>query len=79
MPTHEIAECVNALVARSAPPKGVKIRYAVQTGTAPPRFTLFANRPKDVPEGYLRYVENSLRERYGLHGVSVRLRLRSSR
>ena len=79
VPTHEIAEFVNALADRNAPPKGVKIRFATQTGTAPPRFTLFATRPKDVPEGYLRYVENALRERYGLYGVSVRLRLRSSR
>ncbi len=79
VPTHEVAEFVNALVDRSAPPKGVKIRFATQTGAAPPRFTLFANRPKDVPESYLRYLENSLRERYGLYGVSVRLRLRSSR
>ncbi|MBA3474323.1 MAG: ribosome biogenesis GTPase Der [Rubrobacter sp.] len=79
IPTHEVAEFVNALVDRSAPPKGVKIRFAAQTGTAPPRFTLFATRPQDVPEGYLRYVENSMRERYGLYGVSVRLRLRSSR
>jgi GTP-binding protein len=79
VPTHEVAEFVNALVDRSAPPKGTKIRFAAQTGSAPPRFTLFANRPKDVPEGYLRYVENALRERYGLQGVSVRLRLRSSR
>ena len=79
VPTHEVAEFVNALVDRNPPPKGVKIRFAAQTGTAPPRFTLFATRPKDVPEGYLRYVENSLREHYGLYGVSVRLRLRSSR
>ncbi len=79
VPTHEVAEFVNELAARNAPPKGVKIRFAAQTGTAPPRFTLFANRPKDVSEGYLRYVRNALRERYGLHGVSVRLRVRSSR
>jgi GTP-binding protein len=79
VPTHEIAEFVNALVDRNAPPRGVMIRFAAQTGTAPPRFTLFATRPKDVPEGYLRYLENALRERYGLYGVSVRLRLRSSR
>jgi GTP-binding protein len=79
VPTHEIAEFVNALVDRNAPPKGVKIRFATQTGSAPPRFALFATRPKDVSEGYLRYVENALRERYGLYGVSVRLRLRSSR
>jgi GTP-binding protein len=77
--THEVAEFVNALAERSTPPGGVKIRFAAQTGTAPPRFTLFANRPKDVPDSYLRYIENSLRERYGLHGVSVRIRVRSSR
>jgi GTPase len=79
VPTHEVAEFVGDVVNRSAPPKGVKIRYATQTGSAPPRFTLFANRPKDLPESYLRYIENSLRERYGLWGVSVRIRAKSSR
>jgi GTP-binding protein len=79
VPTHELAEFVNALVDRNPPPKGVKIRFAAQTGSAPPRFTVFASRPNDVPEGYLRYLQNALREHYGLYGVSVRLRLRSSR
>jgi GTP-binding protein len=79
IPTHEVAELVNELVGRSAPPKGVKIRYATQTGTSPPRFTLFANRPKDVADNYLRYVENALRERYDLWGVSLRIRVKSSR
>jgi GTPase len=79
VPTHEVAEFIGELVGRSAPPGGVKIRYATQTGTAPPRFTLFATRPKDVPESYLRYVENALREQYDLWGVSVRIRVKSSR
>jgi GTPase len=79
VPTHEVAEFIGDVVNRSAPPKGVKIRYATQTGSAPPRFTLFANRPKDLPESYIRYIENSLRERYGLWGVSVRIRAKSSR
>jgi len=77
--THEVAEFVNALVDRTAPPGGVKIRYATQTGTAPPRFALFANRPEDLPDNYLRYVENALRERYDLWGVAVGVRTRSSR
>jgi GTP-binding protein len=79
IPTHEVAEFVGELVGRSAPPAGVKIRYATQTGTAPPRFTLFATRPKDVPASYLRYVENALRERYDLWGVSIRMRVKSAR
>ena len=77
--THEVAEFVNAIVDRTAPPGGVKIRYATQTGTAPPRFTLFANRPDDLPDNYLRYVENAFRERYDLWGVAVGIRTRSSR
>ncbi|MDP9440556.1 MAG: ribosome biogenesis GTPase Der [Actinomycetota bacterium] len=79
VPTHEVAEFVNALVDRTPPPGGVKIRYATQTGTAPPRFTLFANRPDDLPDSYLRHVENALRERYDLWGVAVGVRTRSSR
>lgn len=77
--THEVAEFINQVVDRSAPAKGVKIRYATQTGSAPPRFTLFANRPKDLQESYLRYIENALRERYDLYGVSLRIRVKSSR
>ena len=77
--THEVAELINELTDRNPPPSNVKIRFATQTGVAPPRFTLFATRPKVVPDGYLRYVENAIRDRYGLYGVSVRLRLKSSR
>lgn len=79
LPTHEVAEFVNRLVGRSAPPGGVKIRYSTQTGSAPPAFLIFANRPKDIPDNYLRYVENSIRDRYDLYGVSVRIRVKSSR
>ena len=79
IPTHEIAEFVNELVDRNAPPRGVKIRYATQVGTTPPRFTLFANRPDDLPDNYIRYVENALRERYDLWGVAVGVRAKSSR
>lgn len=78
LPTHEIAEFVNDLVARSAPAKGVRIRYATQTGTRPPRFTVFANRPKDVREGYIRYLANAIRRKYDLYGVSVAVRVKSS-
>lgn len=77
--THEVAEFINTLVDRSAPPRGVKIRFASQTGQSPPVFTVFATRPQDIPDNYVRYLENSLRDRYGLYGVSIKIRLRSSR
>jgi GTP-binding protein len=79
VPTHEVAEYINQLVGRTAPPRGVKIRYGTQTGTSPPRFTVFANRPNDVPDSYVRFLENSIREKYDLAGVSVGVKVRSSR
>lgn len=79
VPTHEVAEFVNALVERNAPPGGVKIRYATQTGATPPRFTVFANRPADLPDNYLRFLENAFRDRYDLWGVSVGVGAKSSR
>lgn len=79
IPTHEIADFVGRLVERTAPPGGVRIRYATQVKGSPPTFVLFANRPKDLPDSYLRYLENSLRDRYDLWGVSLRMRVRDSR
>lgn len=79
VPTPEVARFVNELVDRVQPPGGVRIRYALQASAAPPRFVIFATRPDALPDAYLRYVENALRERYGLRGVSVRLRAKSSR
>lgn len=78
IPTPDVARFISDIASRNSPPGGVKIRYALQTGSAPPRFTLFANRPKELTDTYMRYIENSLRRRYGLEGVSVRLRARSS-
>ena len=69
--------------ARQAPPsvhgKPVKIRYMSQTKTRPPSFVLFANRPQAVPESYLRYLANGLRDSFDLQGVPLRLALRRSR
>jgi GTPase len=52
--------------------KEVKILYAHQARTSPPTFTLFANHPHLVPENYKRYLENSLRQRFGFQGAPIR-------
>lgn len=77
--THELAEFVNDLVKKTAPPKGVKIRYAAQVGQSPPRFAIFANRPEDLSDSYIRYIENALRKRYGLYGCSIGIHTKSDR
>ena len=41
-------------------------------------FVFFANLPKALPEHYIRYVHNSLRERWGFVGSPVRIRFREN-
>ena len=47
-----------------------------QVGIQPPTFALFTNR-SSVPESYLRFLSNSLREEFGFLGVPVRLVVRA--
>ena len=57
----------------------IKIRYATQVKARPPTFALFANKPADLPDSYLRYLANGLRESFDLDGVPLRLHLRKGR
>ncbi len=54
----------------------LRIRYMTQVRTRPPTFALFASRPVDVPESYLRYLIGGLRDDFGLEGVPIRMMLR---
>ena len=54
----------------------IKLRYMTQAGTRPPSFALFCSRPKDLPESYLRYLENGLRQDFDLPGTPIRIKLR---
>ncbi len=53
--------------------KQVKIFYVSQAKALPPTFVLFSNHPELVPEHYKRYLENSVRERFGFAGAPIRL------
>lgn len=78
--THAVNQVIRELAARQPPPhfRGmpVKLLYATQAETAPPTFVLFVNQPKALPEHYLRYIRNGLRERWSFLGTPLRLRLR---
>ena len=56
--------------------RALKIYYTAQTGTAPPRFTLFCNDPRLVHFSYVRYLENTLRAQFGFEGTPLRLEFR---
>ena len=54
----------------------IKLRYITQTKSRPPSFALFTNLPAAMPDSYLRYLVNGLRERFELPGVPIRIELR---
>jgi GTP-binding protein len=54
----------------------LRIRYMTQVRTRPPTFALFASRPVDLPESYLRYLIRGLRADFNMSGIPVRMLLR---
>jgi GTPase len=57
----------------------VRIRYMTQRKARPPSFTLFGNQLDALPEAYLRYLHNGLREAFGLKGTPLRFSVRNSK
>ena len=56
----------------------LKLRYITQTKSRPPTLALFCNLPEAMPDSYLRYLVNGLRDRFKLPGVPIRFVLRRS-
>ena len=68
---------------RHAPPlvdgRRLKLRYITQAKARPPTFIAFGTRAEQMPEDYQRFMVNSLRERFELPGVPIRLLLRGTK
>lgn len=56
-----------------------KIRYMTQASTNPVSFIIFATRPEVVPETYITYLKNRIREDLGYDHIPVQLELKGSR
>jgi GTP-binding protein len=78
--TGQLNRWLDAMLEGHPPPlaagRAIKIKYVTQAKSRPPTFILFVNRPDDLPESYLRYLANGLRDRFGLDGVPLRLLMR---
>jgi len=87
IPTARLNRWLEEATARHQPALGqrgtrrrpIRFFYATQTGTHPPSFVLFCTDPAAVKDSYRRYLENRLRETFGLVGVPIRMRLRARR
>ena len=72
--TGELNRVLRAAWERHPPPGGkrpVRLYYATQTGSAPPRFALFTSTTTGLHFSYMRYLENALREAFPFEGVPV--------
>jgi len=54
----------------------LRMKYLTQTGTCPPYFTFFVNRPDVVDDNYERYLENRMREAFDLTGTPIRFKFK---
>ncbi|MBS7359882.1 MAG: ribosome biogenesis GTPase Der [Oscillospiraceae bacterium] len=78
--TGQLNEILAAATLRVQPPsdkgKRLKIFYITQPSTRPPTFVCFVNNAELFHYSYQRYIENQIREVYGLEGTPVRFIIR---
>ncbi len=81
VPTAALNQWLDEMTARHPPPLGhngrrLRLRYMTQAKTRPPTFAIFVNLPDDLPDSYVRYIQNGLRDTFDLDGVPIRINLR---
>jgi len=78
--TGTLNDLLGDATARVQPPsdkgKRLKIYYMTQASTRPPVFVCFVNRAELFHFSYQRYLENRIRETFGLEGTPVRFKIR---
>jgi GTP-binding protein len=80
--TGKLNRWLEGILAHHPPPavsgRRMKIKYITQAKTRPPGFVVSCSRPDAMPQSYVRYLTNSLREAFDMPGVPIRIALRTS-
>ncbi|HWV42679.1 ribosome biogenesis GTPase Der [Pseudorhodoplanes sp.] len=83
VPTAGLNRWFEETIAAHPPPavsgRRLKLNYITQTKARPPSFVIFCTRADAVPEAYLRYLTNALRESFDLPGTPIRITLREKK
>ena len=78
--TGQLNDVLRDAINRVQPPtdrgRRLKIYYMTQTSVKPPHFVLFCNDAELFHYSYRRYIENRIREVFGLTGTPVRMTIR---
>lgn len=77
VPTSQLNDYLLPIIEATPPPsikgKYVRIKYVTQLSSPTPTFAFFVNLPQYVREGYLRFLENKIRERWDFSGVPLQI------
>jgi len=80
VPTAALNRWFEEAIGTNPPPavsgRRLKLNYITQNKARPPSFVLFCSRADAIPQSYLRYLTNSMREAFDLPGTPVRIALR---
>ena len=83
VPTAALNRWLEEVVAAHPPPapggRRVRLKYITQARNRPPTFAVACSRPDALPDSYLRYLENALRQDFDLPGTPIRIHMRRSR
>ena len=79
--TELLNDVISKAVLMKEPPvvalKRLKIYYATQVATKPPKFVFFVNDPNLLHFSYGRYLENQLRESFDFDGTGIEIEYRA--
>ena len=56
----------------------IKLKYITQAKTRPPSFYIFSSNPEGLPQSYLRFLTNQLRDTFNLRGIPIRINVRKA-
>ncbi|AWC25125.1 ribosome biogenesis GTPase Der [Aminobacter sp. P9b] len=80
--TGKLNRWLEGILAHHPPPavagRRLKVKYITQAKTRPPGFVVSCSRPDAMPQSYVRYLVNNLREAFDMPGVPIRMALRTS-
>ncbi len=76
VPTPELNEWLKQEIRETdldKPKSNLKVYYATQPLTAPPKFIIFVNKRDHIRKDFPRFLEKRIRARFGFSGVPVRM------
>lgn len=83
VPTAPLNKWFADMIEAYPPPLGknkrrIKLRYITQIKSRPPSFVIFSSNPEGLPDSYLRYLTNNLRDTFNMGGIPLRISVRKT-